>query len=73
MTNRTKSAAVSSKAMANKREKPSGDEDQKDRLAIPLDPETALRALLKVDPPDPADAAPLGSKSGGRPGSRPTD
>lgn len=26
------------------------DEDRDDRLAIPLDPETALRALLKVDP-----------------------
>ena len=47
MTNRTSSTALLSELMADKRDKQLADED---RLAIPLDPEMALRALLKVDP-----------------------
>ena len=47
MTNRTSSTALLSELVADKRDKQPADED---RLAIPLDPETALRALLQVDP-----------------------
>jgi hypothetical protein len=47
MTIRTSSSGLFSEAMPDKPEKPPED---KDRVAIPLDPETALRALRKVDP-----------------------
>jgi hypothetical protein len=35
-------------------EKPDGPEEKDERLAIPLDPEEALRALLQVDPGAPS-------------------
>ena len=48
MTNRTSSPALSSVGMAEKPDQAAPKDEGP--VAIPLDPETALRALLKVDP-----------------------
>jgi hypothetical protein len=49
--------------MAKAEKKPS--KQPEERVAIPLDPETALRALLKVDPAPPKPAPRARDKSGG--------
>lgn len=53
-------AALSSVGMSGKRDQ--APKDDEDRVAIPLNPEDALRALLQVDPESgPVDERPTGA------------